>query len=1352
MYHDDASPYAAPGATFGTESHGSVSGSSNIGGGLAQRHRSTESATAPSPFVQSPTSYTYPAATTTNSAAYGYYAGGAAPSAYPSPSTQWGTRPSKNTAPTYQHNGAAMAFLIPSLYVMLIQDHVHDGASWSSSTPLTTFAILTVLLYCLDMSNLREGFLYTLWLSVIVVLSVWGWGLLLQLGDEDEHSGLNVLLILLQTGVYGFVLASGATFVSLQCHWIVQTMPVNTNGSTAAVTSKSMYLDKPANPLPSASSAEASAAGIGLEHMLHGVVPVVFAATCTPTIVGYLESMYGRDTAATLMPYIFLFLLVSALLAFGSSTTSFPITPSAADRSGNGSNLDSKAISSKRPDFIIRPQVAFWHTSLVLIVPVTMHVGICYKRLLSRYADSDDWYDWFLAVAIPYLCLYGLSALDNSDVFPNPYSNRALFGAGGVTLRGTLVPLGVSVLASLALQQRYLIPLCHQFSYHFLGHKSSSWLVSLYWTIATLSFVLCVWFWGRKSVVTNQPIFGEYHEDVVQLTLSLGGLALGKAFGLPWNFTPLPILAFLGLSLWLTTRMLRYLTIFLFVVHAAGVVTFTYRFAGIDHSLALPLGMNVSLIRFGMLLVTSSILIGLVAGLGVRSTGGFGAKILKNVDVTGLVLIAYTLTSMALEIALLKRPVPSSELMGVDDKDLEEEDEMLYDHTWAYMTSFVVICITVFMKKVRILSARTSGIVLALAMGKAVSIFIDDGEEEDPADGSSLTAVFIRALCAAVLCIVMFAPRIFLQPIYLKSAIRSRGLFNGRGGSELPTRALQTIVLYAFVFLPIALVIAIPYVLFPLASALAGEYGGDSFYSSTPPVSELIGSTVALWGLACLSTLNFYLPDGGGEMWKKLSALAFLMGVGIFFTAPTFGAGNKDVMMNPYASISSVGSQMVLRSKSRTGGWGLLSAALATLLSIAGPLELKERRNKSGRKDKYLLFRTMSFSLLFGGGVSWFIILQSMSETEWLYLFLTSIACMTIAFLGTVASVLGYHIELENFEDVDQIFQIWILALPALIPVTGAPHFFKSQGSHPFGSGGWLATYMSIASITLLVFALSLRSRLLKNQSTRSVANLSSIFSWLCAVTVIYGRYGVSGMDANYDVITFAGVPFPILGTIIVSPILLALEGESASSESRSRVQRLTTAGPRTQSSMGLKFSSLNESNRFAPLLTAINVVFIAASLYAVLLRGSGLFNMFGASVAKSHEGVFYKVFGDADKDNEDLAVLAQKTISHSKALATSAKLAGSGFWTAGGFFGPMMHLGGIGATAPSFALQIAHWFKYRNVSASISTLVLPLNAVPLILCRGIPALQAVALINIVTGIFQAASIRKADRLSQMQI
>ena len=1116
-----------------------------------------------------------------------------------------------------------------------------------------------------------------------------------------------------------------------------------------------------------------------LESALHALLPVVFAALATVFLSQHVvQRQFGTDAACTAAPLVFAATLGAAMLFVGSAESSFatgggsePFATSRHNGNNNNSNDgdDDKNHGSAAAAvyYVIRQRVAWGHVVLLLLVPPLMHLTLFGGRIVSRYASTDDLCDFLLSLTAPCVLLSVMHWLHESNLRYSPYAGvlqlsnsiAAMGGGGGDRQRfliSTVIPFGAIVLTSVVLQLRYLIPMCHRFAYHFVGVQFPTWLLTLYWTIATISMLAAGFFWGRVSATTGQPLFGEYHEDFVQLCLAVSGLCLGKAVGLPWNMTPLPILGILGLSLWMYTRMMRYLAIFLFVVHATGVVVFTYRFVGIDQVLSLPLpGVELSLTRFGMVVIFASILIGLVVGLAVRSTGGYMARMLKMVDAAGMVMIAYTVLLTILEIALMKRPVPTKELAGVQLEE-DEAEEMLYGQGLVFLTSALLIGISLFMKRVRILQERSAVVVVSLAIGKAVAVFIDTAETESGGASKgdpSGTAVLLRALVASLLCAVMFAPRVFLQPVHVKSpAGRQRRSFSG--GPDLPKSAMRMIFLYAFVFLPITLIVTIPYVLFPLINVLAGIYRNESYYSVSTPISELLGAAMCLWGLACISMLNFYLPDGGGAAWKKLSALAFLMGIGIIFTAPTMGMSVGKAANSPYASMSSLGSQLISRSKSRTGGWGILSAALATLLAVLGPLELKERRDTSGRKDKYLLFRTMVFSLLFGGGVSWFITVQSMSEAQWIFLVLTLIASMALAFLGTVAAVLGHFVEPENFDEVEMVARTWFVALVAFLPISGIPQLFQSGSVvHPFGVGGWLSTYLTVASLSALSFSLSLSFRHGKDQQTRGLGNIGCLVSWICAIAVLYGRFGVAGLDTNFNVTSIAGIPATIIGTLLFGTILLALEGET-SSQARGRRVSVTTSHKGSRSSLRLNLPQLTRGNRWFPPFVLTVTVFLVASLYTVLLRGSGLLP-FSGSVARSHEDVFANVFGSAasvSDEAHDLATLAEKSVSHSLALTTSAKLAGSGFWTAKGFFGPLLHLAGVFATLPSLFLLVNQYWLGLSVPSAQVTVGLPLNIIPVALCRGIPVLQAAALLVVAGAIAQLLLRRQVEQISKMRL
>jgi hypothetical protein len=274
--------------------------------------------------------------------------------------------------------------------------------------------------------------------------------------------------------------------------------------------------------------------------------------------------------------------------------------------------------------------------------------------------------------------------------------------------------------------------------------------------------------------------------------------------------------------------------------------------------------------------------------------------------------------------------------------------------------------------------------------------------------------------------------------------------------------------------------------------------------------------------------------------------------------------------------------------------------------------------------------------------------------------------------------------------------------------------------------------------------AVALRLRPNKNKATRGLGNLSCVLSYVFAILVLYGRYGVSGMDNTFAVTTVLGVPASVIGTFLVSPLLLALEGETGG-ERRSRVSRISTGSSKAPSStVGLTLSSLSDSNRLGPPIAGTVAVLYLAGLYAIFLRGSFLF---GSSVATSHSDLFAKVNG-----KDPLAQLAQRSVSHSLSLVVSARMAGSGFWTASNPLGPLIHLGGLVATVPSLYLLLSQVWTGIKAPKPQVIVTLPANLIPLLFCRGISAIPAAALVGFVGGLLQLLHLQRSDRRSQMRI
>jgi len=303
--------------------------------------------------------------------------------------------------------------------------------------------------------------------------------------------------------------------------------------------------------------------------MLHSMLPPVAAAITSLYLTKALEAEFGVDLAATQMPLTFAVLLVTGMVFLGCCESSFVPSPNAVARNGkkNDKGDDDNGKSKVSPhsltdSFILPTRYARVHSAILLLVPPLVHAMTFRRRIISSSVTMDDWLDLVLVWTVPYLLHYVLHAMIITERMHGPYSfpmsfiSNIMFPRTGNTLRGAFIPLLATFAASFACQHRYLIPLCHRVSYQFKGHDlPSSQMVSIFLTIATLFVVAGGWIWGSVSAQTNEPLFGEFHEDVVQLLFALAGTAGGIAFGMPWGLIPLPILAFLGLSLWLTTRL-----------------------------------------------------------------------------------------------------------------------------------------------------------------------------------------------------------------------------------------------------------------------------------------------------------------------------------------------------------------------------------------------------------------------------------------------------------------------------------------------------------------------------------------------------------------------------------------------------------------------------------------------------------------------------------------------------------------------------------------------------------------------------------------------------------------------------
>ena len=212
--------------------------------------------------------------------------------------------------------------------------------------------------------------------------------------------------------------------------------------------------------------------------------------------------------------------------------------------------------------------------------------------------------------------------------------------------------------------------------------------------------------------------------------------------------------------------------------------------------------------------------------------------------------------------------------------------------------------------------------------------------------------------------------------------------------------------------------------------------------------------------------------------------------------------------------------------------------------------------------------------------------------------------------------------------------------------------------------------------------------------------------------------------------------------------ILVGLEGEkSGVRRGGGRVQRLGRSTKPTTTSFGITFQDLNSSNWHTIPLLSIAAVFLFASLYTVLLRGCGIFQ-----VATNHRHVFDAVYSQGDAADEDLATLAEKNMIHSQALMASARLASSSIWTAKSLMGPGLQLAGLAATLPSLFVILSHMWKGGTTGWARLFVLVPLNMFPLIMCKGNPTLRALSVLCLISGAVLLMNLQSQDRRSKMRI
>ena len=690
-------------------------------------------------------------------------------------------------------------------------------------------------------------------------------------------------------------------------------------------------------------------------------------------------------------------------------------------------------------------------------------------------------------------------------------------GEGERTLRGASVPMIISLLGSMAFQHRYLVPLCARASYIINGHEGiiSSTLATTLLTLGTIFAYATVWFYGRKNASGDEYLMGEYHEDIFQLLLATSSVFYGLSINSKLTFLPVPILFAESLALWIITKQLRYAILSAFVLFTVGTIVVALRLTFLNESVEILPGKMILLKDFAKVALYSTMYLILLVGLVIRSPGGYGSEMMKKYDITGVCLAFYGILLVMMEFALIIEPMP---LYSRDNYEIGRV--AVYSPCLAYLTATLTLAITWHTKNQKLINDGSAIVSSSVVVGKILSVLIESSSLDAY---NSLGMLYVRWTVATLLLITICAP-FLLKPIHVKMSSFKMHARKSRDASakpsSLPNNASMTVILYCAVLLPGMIIASVRLVIEPLVGILTGQ---SSIGGSVPNLSEIIGYSASLWGISVLSMINHFLPDGGAEAWRRISALGFIGGLFLSFTAPAFpGATSSSASTLDASQVFQSISSLEKENDTATGGWGIVSVFLAILLAMSGPLELQQIKDSSGRRDTRQLLRLMIFGMMFGCGLSWFITMQCMSKDIFIPIFVTTFSCFVMSTLGTVAAVMGYYLDTNEFVEAEQIANIWAgVAFPVFFVISSIS---LSAHSVSFGIGGWASTYLSVCGLLAAAFCIMVRMREEKNSTTRGYGNMGCVISWLCAIIVVYGRYGVSGVGI-VGASSVAGIP-----------------------------------------------------------------------------------------------------------------------------------------------------------------------------------------------------------------------------------
>lgn len=486
---------------------------------------------------------------------------------------------------------------------------------------------------------------------------------------------------------------------------------------------------------------------------------------------------------------------------------------------------------------------------------------------------------------------------------------------------------------------------------------------------------------------------------------------------------------------------------------------------------------------------------GFAASLSRRSKSFF------QLNLTGVLLLFYSVMIPFVEAAL--------HFANVQHTDDFSGSLIQHPSTFQLMaiTSAATICISLFLRQLSIISAVSSSITIAVSLAKALSLFIEPSSVVNNSERHSLY-LFVFSISSCFMTthlLVLHAAKSNSESLAKDSTCDLKRYGRFSNPSAYSVRHMRYILVFYMVFvIPVTLLFVVKWIWNPLLALKSFH----DFYSYESSAFEIFAETITLWGVLVFSVLSSLFPNRKVVQFKRVSFMAFVFGLILYFLISGPCNETSSTQSKPYLLIAGTMShQDPARERSR---FGLVVAAVVSLyLSMVSTLSKSFWKMKLKDTDFISLVVCI---VVFSCGLCWFVTMQTLNEPESLSLVLLF---NTITSLSHTASSIYYY--WDNAYDFSSAIHMTKVSHGLAILTLTTSIFVGSQNST------WLCF-----SMYSFLSSLVLRLKKTKTDRTISLGNLSSILSWGAMIFLCYYKYGISIASAKESNFTNVHVSYRI--------------------------------------------------------------------------------------------------------------------------------------------------------------------------------------------------------------------------------